>query len=323
MSNITIVVCTHNRAAGLRAALASLFPLATEGRFSYDILVVNNASTDTTEEVIAAAAAQSPVPLHGVYEPCQGITPARNRGVQEASGDWIAFFDDDQLADPRWLAELFCLAEEKCVHSVGGAVWLNLPKDARRQLRPTVRMLLGESDWSRAPALYGAGGSPFPGAGNWMLHRGVFAKIGAFRDCPGGRGEDTDLFRRVRAAGFKSWYVPTAIVHHVITPQRLEEPYLHRLARSIGEGVAEGEAQQWDKFSLVARWMLKLARTGLVYLPQWGVAELARQAEQSLDMRCLLAIQRAHHRRCWQLLKQAWLPPHPSPEALAAASHEV
>src|SRR5262245_8681240 len=119
-TDISIVVCTQNRAEMLRGALASLFDLATDD-FAYEIVVVDNGSTDHTQQVIAVAAAQSCYPLRGVYEPEKGIVPARNRGIREADGRWIAFFDDDQLADVRWLAELYRGANEKRCSVVGGA----------------------------------------------------------------------------------------------------------------------------------------------------------------------------------------------------------
>lgn len=118
--DITVVVCTHNRAESLRSALASLYDLETGSRFTYEVLVVDNASPDHTSEVIREAAAASQAPLRGVHEPTKGIIAARNRGVLDAAGRWIAFFDDDQLADRRWLLELFAAAEQHRVRSVGG-----------------------------------------------------------------------------------------------------------------------------------------------------------------------------------------------------------
>ena len=110
--DITVVVCTHNRAESLWQALASLYALETGGRFTYEVLVIDNASPDHTQDVIAAAAGESKAPLRGVHEPQKGIVAARNRGVLEAAGKWIAFFDDDQLADSRWLLELHSAAED-------------------------------------------------------------------------------------------------------------------------------------------------------------------------------------------------------------------
>src|SRR5262245_15851669 len=120
--DISVVVCTRNRAALLRGALASLYDLATEDEFTYEIVVVDNGSTDETPQVITMAMQESKHPLRGVLERESGIAAARNRGIAASRGRWIAFFDDDQLADWHWLAELFRGAQEKNCRVVGGSV---------------------------------------------------------------------------------------------------------------------------------------------------------------------------------------------------------
>src|SRR3954468_11042929 len=82
--DISIVVCTHNRANMLADALISLCRQQTEDRFRCELIVIDNASTDDTAEVVAHLADVCPFPLRYVYEPRAGIVPARNRGVQEA-----------------------------------------------------------------------------------------------------------------------------------------------------------------------------------------------------------------------------------------------
>ncbi|MCE9529301.1 MAG: glycosyltransferase family 2 protein [Planctomycetales bacterium] len=298
--DITVVVCTHNRAESLRQALASLYALETGGRFTYEVLVIDNASSDRTAEVIAAAAQASQAPLRGVHEPQKGIVAARNRGVLEAAGKWIAFFDDDQLADRRWLLELYYAAEEHIVCSVGGAVHLQLPSGCDRQLAPLVRTLLGESRWSETATPYTR--STSPGAGNWLLDRSLVLDVGMFQAANQGRNEDSDLYRRLCLAGESSWFVPAAIVHHIITPDRLEEAYLLRLARIVGQFVAAREFSLDGRAKHLLLWLLKGMRAGLVYYPHWLLARLLGWNEKALDLRCLLEIQRAYLAQGWTLL---------------------
>jgi glycosyltransferase involved in cell wall biosynthesis len=298
--DITIIVCTHNRAESLRQALASLYALETGGRFTYEVLVIDNASPDHTVAVIAAAAAESQAPLRGVHEPQKGIVAARNRGVLEAAGKWIAFFDDDQLADRRWLLELHAAAEEHIVCSVGGSVHLQLPNGCDRQLAPLVRTLLGESRWSEVATPYTRSSSP--GAGNWLLDRSLVLDVGMFQAANQGRNEDSDLYRRICLAGESSWFIPAAIVHHIITPDRLEEAYLLRLARIIGQFVAQREFSLDGRAKHLLLWLLKGLRAGLVYFPCWLMSWLLGWNEKALDMRCLLEIQRAYLAQGWTLL---------------------
>jgi glycosyltransferase involved in cell wall biosynthesis len=300
--DISVVVCTQNRAGMLREALASLFDLATEERFTYEIVVVDNGSTDETPQVISEAARASKNSLRGVSEPQKGIVPARNRGIREARGRWVAFFDDDQLADPWWLVELWQLAEEKHCRVVGGAVHLKLPKGCRRQLDPTVRMLLGEAQLADHPVRYG--GRLTPGCGNLMIERSVFDEVGVFERTVSGRGEDTDLFSRIERANIDAWYAPTAVIHHLTPDERLQATYLLRLARNMGEGIAQRQVEQYGRWRFALLCVAKAARLVAVQYPLAVLSRLRADQEGSLGRRCLMAI---HGRFLWTAAR--WLCP--------------
>jgi glycosyltransferase involved in cell wall biosynthesis len=297
---ISIVVCTHNRAESLRSAVASLYDLETGGKFDYEIVIVDNASTDETPAVIADAAHDCRHTVRGVYEPRKGIPAARNRGVHEAAGDWIAFFDDDQLAERQWLLALFELAELKQADAVGGPVRLLLPEGCDRNLANACRMLLGESDWSLEPIPYDDHRTP--GAGNLMLRRQVFDRIGCFDEAVGNRGEDTDLYRRMQRANLSAWYAPQAVILHVIPASRLEESYLMALGRRMGEGVARYEAGFRSRPVLLARWLAKRTRARIWFQACQTLARLAGHPERALGFRCLLAISAGYHDQLSELL---------------------
>ena len=301
MPDISIIVCTHNRAPLLAGALASLRELATDGKFTYEIVVIDNASTDETPQVIAAAVEQSRITVRGVRENEKGIVPARNRGLAEARGRWIAFFDDDQLADPRWLAELYRGAQQKQCPVVGGAVHLSLPPGCRRRLAPIVRTLLGEAILADQPLRYG--GRLIPGCGNIMVEREVFDEVGGFERTVDGRGEDTDLFVRIERAGISAWYCPTAIVHHLTPPERLETGYLLKLAGPIGQGVALRQAALLSKPRYAALWLAKAARIGLSLAPLLAMDWLLADSEAALGRRCLIAINAGFVRAGWKCLR--------------------
>jgi GT2 family glycosyltransferase len=238
--------------------------------------------------------------VRGVYEARKGISAARNRGVSEVAGQWIAFFDDDQLAERQWLLALFELAETRQAAGVGGPVRLLLPEGCDRNLANACRMLLGESDWSNEPIPYDDHRTP--GAGNLMLRRAVFDRIGCFDEAVGNRGEDTDLYRRMQRAGLSVWYAPQAVILHVIPAARLEEKYLFALGRRMGEGVARYEAGFRSRPILLARWVAKRLRA----LVWFQACELAARAagfpEMALDYRCLMAISAGYHDQLSELL---------------------
>jgi len=285
--DISIVVCTQNRAAMLRGALASLYDLPADG-FSYEIVVIDNGSTDATPSVTASAAAESRHPLRCIHEAEKGIVSARNRGIREARGRWIAFFDDDQLADSRWLAELYRGARDKQCRVAGGSVHLTFPAGCSRRLDPTVRMLLGEAKLGDEPRPYG--GRLTPGCGNLMIERSVFEQVGVFERTVSGRGEDTDLFSRIERAEIAAWYFPAAIVHHLTPPERLNDEYLLSLARRMGEGVAQRQAGQFSRSRFAAVWLAKAVRLALIQAPRAALAWVRGDSELALGQRCLLAI---------------------------------
>lgn len=306
--DISIVVCTHNRASMLGDALASLANLATEDRFRYEVVVIDNASTDETPQVVESLQLSVPQ-LRYAYEAQKGIATARNRGYREAASEWIAFFDDDQLADPRWLLELFTYANRYKLRAVGGPVYLKLPEVCHRELHTFVRMLLGESRWGSEPFAYSPKASP--GTGNLMLHRSVFQQVGAFDETFAVRSEDTDLFCRMWRAGVDAWYVPTAIVQHVTPPQRLEVPYLRRLAILTGQSVAQQERYTSSLPLFAAKFLAKAAVYPLILAARLSAAQQRGQAETQLGLRCHRQLLREYTSSGWQILKtemRRWRP---------------
>jgi glycosyltransferase involved in cell wall biosynthesis len=283
---ISVVVCTYNRAEMLRDTLASLVVQQTDGRFTFEILVVDNASTDHTPQVIEQAAAACDVVVRSVRELRQGQVHARNRGVSEARGEWIANFDDDQIADPRWLIELYSLAQSRQARSVGGVVRLKFPENCDRQLSPVCRRLLGESvGWETERPYTRKEG---PGAGNQLLHRSVFQEVGLYDEAYNRRGEDTDLYRRIRAAGIESWYTPRAIAWHVTPPQRLEEAYLRATSLNNGWCFARRDQEEWGRAAMAGVVVARMGQAALLNLPRWLWAHLRRAREDALAARCLL-----------------------------------
>ena len=97
---ISIIVPTYNRYDMLRGALESLIHQETEGELSYELIVVDNASTDDTKALVEDVAAEAPVRVRYLYEETPGPGAARNCGLAHAQGEWIAFFDDDDVPAP-------------------------------------------------------------------------------------------------------------------------------------------------------------------------------------------------------------------------------
>ena len=217
--------------------------------------------------------------------------------MSEAHGAWIAFFDDDQLADEAWLRTLYetaCVRNARCV---GGAVHLKLPDGENRQLTPVCRMLLGETVGMESPRRYNR--RVTPGTGNILIHASVFEEIGRFDPAYHQRGEDTDLFLRMLRAGIDGWYTPTAVVHHVIPAERLQPEYLLRLSRLLVTGLAEDERTSWGGILYPFIWAARVAKAGLLFVPRFLWAWMRRDREQILGAKCRLSIAASYLRDGW------------------------
>src|SRR3954454_12809609 len=111
--SIDVVVCTYDHAASLEMALAAPARQRVPEGVDWGVLVVDNNCTDGTGALLARLRAEGALPLRGVREPVQGLTPARVRGVRETAREWIAFVDDDCVVAHDWIAQAAAVARER------------------------------------------------------------------------------------------------------------------------------------------------------------------------------------------------------------------
>jgi glycosyltransferase involved in cell wall biosynthesis/peptidoglycan/xylan/chitin deacetylase (PgdA/CDA1 family) len=233
---ISVVVPTYNRAEWVGDAINSLLVQKTRGRFTYEILIVDNRSSDNTKEVVTGFTRNNTVPVRYLFNPKPGDAPTRNVGLAHAKGNWFAFFDDDQLAEPDWLYELWHTARTRDAKIVGGAVVLDLPQAQLRELGPFCREVLREIDLY--DQVHPMVGSQLPGTCNALVARTVFTRLGRFDESMSSGGSDSLLFYKARQAGFPMWYAPRALIHHRIPKNRLTASYFRWEALSGGVGRA-------------------------------------------------------------------------------------
>ncbi len=228
---VTVAIPTYNRADFLRQTLAGItvqqFP-----RDHFEVLVIDNNSTDHTRAVVAEFAAARPAPRY-ILETQQGLDYGRNRAIAEARGDIILFGDDDILVQPDWIAQMTVpmLADSaQRIGAVGGEVIPVFPD--------------GLPDWVRewhAPLAFRADTGPIearhsPMGANLAFPRWVFDRLGRFHtalDRAAGNyfsGGDSEMIRRVREAGLAVWFSPAAAVKHQMPASRTTFRYARRHA---------------------------------------------------------------------------------------------
>ena len=294
---VSIVVPTFNRASWLADALRSLSGQRTDDKFEIEIVVCDNASTDNTPDVVAAAAVSSAVPIRFCSQTKPGDAPTRNFAIRQTAGQWLAFFDDDQMAPENWLSELFAAAETTCGPIVGGAVQLDLSEQERYQFGPALCEALRETDLYANLQPYV--GSALPGTGNALVARSVFDAIGEFDESFVNGGSDYDFFVRARAAGFPLWYAPRAVIRHRVDPSRLSADYLRLDALSGGADHAEHlDFERHGLRRLLGRGLARIVQALLIHGPLMLGAWLRHDRGRALGRRVRLWRAEGYLRKC-------------------------
>ena len=283
---VTVVIITYNRAEMLRGALESVVCQETNGKFSYEIVVVDNASTDGTKEVVDQVSTNCPVYVRYILEEEKGVPQARNRGVRESLGEWIAFTDDDQLAERCWLKELFTVASKTGDYCVGGNRLLSLSVEPVISLGKVTRSILGEEIYSKEFKVYHR--RYLPGTGNILIKRSIFDSIGEFDNSMFCGGSDNDFIRRVFAAGVGVWYAPKAVAHHLIPPYRLSVEYFRLVSYRLGYNFAYIDNKQLGRVKLIMACIARIGQALLINSPRLLWAYLWGDGAEVLGRKCLL-----------------------------------
>jgi GT2 family glycosyltransferase len=217
---VTVAICTRNRVRLLEAAVESVLRQMTEDT---ELLIVDNASTDTTGEVGARWAADAA----GVVfcrEGNVGLSAARNTALVRARGEFVLFLDDDAVAEPDWLAAYrrFLSAPPSArLAAVGGGVVPEYESSPPAWHNPRTRKL----DLGDVARRVSARGGPW--GCNIAYRREAALQAGRF-DCELGRKgkflglhEEADLNRRLETAGGQIWWLPGARIRHFVPAERL------------------------------------------------------------------------------------------------------
>ncbi|GAB4459714.1 MAG: hypothetical protein OHK0037_05670 [Elainellaceae cyanobacterium] len=242
---ISAIICTHNRAGYLAGAIASL--LHQDFAQPYEILVIDNASTDTTPTVVEPFLQDSR--LRYVPEPTLGLSVARNTGATHAAAPLLAYLDDDAIASPQWLRvlhEAFQVDEHLAI--AGGRVLLDWDgKLPPRWLSANLAGSLGAYDLGNTPVAIQQPGQT-PRGVNYALRRDFWESVGGFSTQLGRIGatllsnEELHLTELALRQGKTVRYLPNAEVTHRIAPERRQQSWF--LQRSWWQGVSEYQRER-------------------------------------------------------------------------------
>lgn len=240
MIRLSIVIATYNRATLLLDALKSVIRQSAPAQ-EWECVVVNNNSSDNTSECFAEFAGEHPeYNLRIVDEPNQGLSYARNRGIRESVGEYIAIIDDDEHIAEDFVAAYIRLFDDvpEAV-AAGGPIVAEYPTGRPRWMscyteRPIANTMYFGEEVREFPK------GRVPGGGNMALRRSAIRRYGVFDTSLGYSGEsliggeECDLFERLQIADAKYYYVPTAVMYHIIPREKLTKEYFARLSYNVG-----------------------------------------------------------------------------------------
>ena len=240
MLRLSLIVATYNRSASLIRALESVAQQNAPAS-EWECVVINNNSTDDTQERFAEFAAAHPdLNMRMVTELRQGLSFARNRGIRESEAEYIAIIDDDERISPDFITSYISLFDSTPdAVAAGGPIVAEYPSGRPRWMshfteRPVANTMYFGDKVREFPE------GRIPGGGNMAIRRSAVRRYGVFDTSLGyvGEslvgGEESDLFERLRIAEAKYYYVPTAVMYHIIPPEKLTANYLSRLSYNIG-----------------------------------------------------------------------------------------
>ncbi|MFI3264878.1 MAG: glycosyltransferase family 2 protein [Rikenellaceae bacterium] len=291
MKKISIVIATYNRWESLLVTLQSVAAQRVPAE-EWECIVVNNNSTDQTQSQAEAFAASHPaLNIKVVFEVRQGLSWARNCGIEHSEGEIIAIIDDDEIINEEFAEAYISLFEtHPNATSAGGRI---IPKYVTE--RPTWMShytelpIANPLDLGNKARIFPKG--RIPGGGNMAIRHSALKKYGVF-DVELGRtgkkligGEESDLFERLASNGEECWYCPNAIMWHIIPPEKLTLDYFDRLTYNIGvsqklrakisgKNMLLSEVCKWGATFVIALGYLlqcNLSKSGYLIRLRWNI----------------------------------------------------
>jgi succinoglycan biosynthesis protein ExoM len=275
--HICVCICTFKRAELLRRLLKRLDSQRTDGLFTYSVVVADNDSLRSAQQVVAEFSSTNHLPVTYCNEPQQNIALARNKALEHAEGDFIAFIDDDEFPADDWLCNLFKACMAYGVDGVLGPVkphfdsapppWVEKGKFFERQTYSSGY----ELTWSQSRS------------GNVLFRKDILSSVDTpFRSEFDTAGEDMDFFRRMMEKGRKFVWCNEAVVFEVVPLSRCNRRYLLRRALLRGSNFPKHPTHQLTNVtkSLIA---VPCYTVALPILALFGQAVLLRYLVKILD----------------------------------------
>lgn len=240
-AHVSVCICTYRRPGLLLRLLASLTRQRPSSAFTFSVVVADNDASESARSVVAEFGADAPFPVVYCAESRQNIALVRNKALEHADGDYVAFIDDDEFPAEDWLEKLVYLCEMQQVAGVLGPVrphfdaapprWILRGGFCDRPEHPTGMIL----QWSQGRT------------GNVLFRRSILDDVPEpFLPEFGTGGEDQDFYRRMMERGHRFVWCNEAVAYETVPPSRQTRGYMLRRALLRGRNsLKHPEGRLW------------------------------------------------------------------------------
>lgn len=232
---LSVIVCCYNRAKYIHDVITKLCDqIADKG--SYEILLIDNNSTDATPEICKNASNEFPENnICYILETNQGLTFARNRGVKESKAALVSFIDDDGLCNREYVSEIIsAFARYPKAEVIGGKVIPIFPEcEPPEWSSKYTDGILSKLDIGDLEKPFD---QKYPVGCNMAYRKSILEKVGGFNENLVLRSDEKDLFLRLKKMETSFMYIPTIYVEHVISKERVAKSGVIKVSRITGEG---------------------------------------------------------------------------------------
>lgn len=295
--DFTVAIPTYNGESRLPELLERLQNQISTEHFSWEIIVVDNNSTDNTATLVRSyqSSWQCSYPLRYCFEPKQGAAYARKTAIEQAKGKFVGFLDDDNYPTYNWVAAAYAFGQS---HPEAGAYGSQIhpkfevePPENFQRIAP----FLAITERGNLPLLYSSHKKLLPPSAGLVVCRKAWLESLPKETILSGRvtgnmltGEDLEALSYIQKSGWEIWYNPAMEIYHQIPSWRLQREYLIPFFRGIGLSryiTRTVNLKSWQKPIALAAYMLNDLRKIIIHLLKyrWKIkTELVAACEMQL-----------------------------------------
>jgi|YNPMSStandDraft_1061717.scaffolds.fasta_scaffold00797_11 glycosyltransferase involved in cell wall biosynthesis len=255
---VSYIICTYNRANYIPIALKAFTTQNGNHYNDFEVVIIDNNSTDSTSEVVHKFKNQNPhIKLIYEKEQKQGLSNARNKGIEVSNSEWIAFLDDDAYISNDYTSNLINFIQNlgTIYKAIGGPILLDFEKKPPHWYTNLLGSLFGYFKPYNHSREFSH--TYYPRGSNMIFHRSLFEKYGYFNPKLGRirknmlGSEEKDMFQRIYKGKEKVYYLSTIVIYHLVPEYRTQIDFIKK--QSIGVGLSEQLRLKNEKFGFLTK----------------------------------------------------------------------